>query len=170
MLLVELILGSYSLQGLPPFSVYYAFDGVESPAVTVYDPIVTFAASKSGVLSIARVCNSLECCTRPVDMSTRIWDMPKAFIADGENIEEDIREGDESLISVKLDGQPPFSFSWARTYGAVVETFNVEGVEEKEYLITAVQEGFYEVVRIDDRYCSYPQLKENSEADANVVL
>lgn len=134
----------------------------------MYDPIVTFSASKPGVLKVLQVCNSLECCTRPEKMESRIWALPRAIVGDGEFDEEDIREGDEYIIKVKLEGQSPFSFSWARTFGGVTESFNVEGVEKEEYGIVAGKEGFYEVTSVNDRYCGFPGGVE--EADANVSL
>lgn len=74
----------------------------------------------------------MQCCSRPKGLKTKVWSLPKAVVSDGENVEEDIREGDESLISVNLEGEPPFTFSWSRTLGSVVESFTVENVRGYE--------------------------------------
>ncbi|KAJ3101892.1 hypothetical protein HDU97_001005 [Phlyctochytrium planicorne] len=172
---------TYTLQGTPPFTVSYDFDNGEVKQVTFEDPILIFYASDAGKVNIQSVCNQLQCCTRPPNLTHTIHGLPSAIVDGGYDLVEDIREGDEAAIVIEFKGEPPFSFTYRRTellpkaaqdkraVDEPFETFTVSGIESKQYVITTSQEGIFNVVAVHDKYCGYPRVGHSAEG-ANVVL
>ncbi|KAJ3213068.1 hypothetical protein HDU67_003416 [Dinochytrium kinnereticum] len=177
---------TYTLQGTPPFTVSYDFDGGEVKEVTFEDPILIFFASEAGTVNVRSVCNQLKCCTRPTNLLHVIHELPSAIVDGGYDLVEDIREGDEASIVIEFKGEPPFSFTYRRTElnlasafdmpstkkggsDETFETFTVSGIESKQYVIVTSQEGVFNVVAVNDRYCGYPRVGRSPEG-ANVVL
>lgn len=132
---------SYALQGTPPFSILYSYNDVIQPEIVVHDPLISLFAGAAGTLAIKQVCNSAMCCTRPVDLQTVIWDIPKAAIDGGVDVEEDIREGDETVINIDFIGVPPFSFTYSRTPIYAATDNHVDGNPEESYTISGIQES-----------------------------
>lgn len=83
----------YSLQGSPPFTIFFLFDGKLQQGLSLEDSVLSLYAGSPGTMRIAQVCNSMNCCTKPEGLETVIRDLPKAFMDGGTHIEEDIREG-----------------------------------------------------------------------------
>ncbi|KAJ3091059.1 hypothetical protein HK102_001830 [Quaeritorhiza haematococci] len=81
----------------------------------VLDPVFYLYAGATGRVTITRVCNQIGCCIRPTGLSTIIYDLPRAYVDGGEDVEEDIREGDSTIIHIAFRGEPPFSFTYSRT-------------------------------------------------------
>jgi nucleoporin POM152 len=99
---------SYNLQGTPPFTVGYSVNGKERPDIQVIDPILSLWAGISGSVTITKVCNAMQCCDSDVSsdpsMTTVIKPLPKVKVDGGEDIIDDIREGDQSKFSVEFEG------------------------------------------------------------------
>ncbi|KAJ3413508.1 hypothetical protein HDV05_007891 [Chytridiales sp. JEL 0842] len=105
---------TYTLQGTPPFTVYYNFNGVEQEKVQIMDPLLSLYAAEAGSVTINRVCNQMQCCTEPTNLTHVVHRLPSAIVDGGHDLIEDIREGDEATISVEFEGEPPFSFTYSR--------------------------------------------------------
>lgn len=110
---------SYTLQGTPPFTIGYTWKGVAQTEITVADPMLSFWAGAAGTLTITKVCNSADCCDDSVSsdltLISRVHELPKAVVGDGDDSFDDIKEGDESSFSIDFEGVPPFSFTYTRS-------------------------------------------------------
>ena len=110
---------SYTLQGTPPFTIGYAWKGEPQPELIVADPMLSFWMGGAGDLVITKICNSAECCDENVatdtKLTTHVHALPRAIVGSGDDSFDDIKEGDESSFSVDFEGQPPFSFTYARS-------------------------------------------------------
>ncbi|KAJ2997072.1 hypothetical protein HDV02_005886 [Globomyces sp. JEL0801] len=88
---------SYSLQGTPPFTIGYNWNGVPQEPVTVADPMLNLFAGAGGQIMITKVCNSMGCCDESVEvddkLATTIKPLPKAIVGQGDDSFDDIREG-----------------------------------------------------------------------------
>ena len=109
---------SFNLQGTPPFVIGYTWNGQEQPDVTITDPVLGFWAGEPGTLTISKVCNALGCCDNNVSndksMTIDIKPLPKVIVDGGEDLVDDIREGDESEFVVDFEGEPPFTFTYTK--------------------------------------------------------
>ena len=86
---------TYSLQGTPPFTIGYTWNGINMPELTVDDPILTLFASEAGAVTITKVCNGMKCCNQNLNgMTTQVKGLPSAIVDGGEDLVEDIREGE----------------------------------------------------------------------------
>ncbi|KAI8920706.1 hypothetical protein BC831DRAFT_477489 [Entophlyctis helioformis] len=179
---------SYGFQGSPPFTVGYEWNGVRQPDVVVADPIMTLWAGTAGELSITKVCNAMMCCdeTLALDEGLRstVHALPRAVVDGGHDLIDDIREGDESEVTVELDGEPPFSFSYSYAKGPVkrvggtrvvqssqddLVTVTVRDYDQRRWSMATSQEGVFRVTAVRDRFCAYPRIIQ-SMYGANVVL
>jgi nucleoporin POM152 len=110
---------SYTLQGTPPFTIGYSWQGVQQPDLIVPDPIMSFWAGADGEVVITKVCNSAGCCDDSVAnderLRTVVKPLPKAIVDQGMDLIDDIKEGDESQFVVDFQGTPPFSFTYSRS-------------------------------------------------------
>jgi hypothetical protein len=92
---------TFTLQGTPPFSVGYSWNGVNSreDVVEVLDPMFSLWAGSGGQLQITKVCNSGGCCDdtlwKDAALNIVVHDLPQAIVDDGEEFVDDIREGDQ---------------------------------------------------------------------------
>ncbi|KAJ1562310.1 hypothetical protein HK096_011509 [Nowakowskiella sp. JEL0078] len=162
---------SYSLQGVAPFVIHYAFHGV-AKVVEVADPLVAFYAAAKGVLEVRRVENAVGCGVDLDGVGNEVWDLPSAFVDGGVDWEEDIREGEESVFRVEFKGVPPFGFTYSRSVlDAEVpeESFTMTNIMEEKYVIRTKQEGLFRVTAVYDKYCGFPRVMQN-KALANVIL
>ena len=107
---------TYALQGTPPFTIGYTWNQQSMKDLIVDDPILSLFASQSGIVSITKVCNSMGCCNRHLSgLETIVKDMPSVFVDGGQDVVDDIREGDESIMTFEFKGEPPFSVTWIRS-------------------------------------------------------
>ncbi|KAI8622475.1 hypothetical protein BC830DRAFT_1162930 [Chytriomyces sp. MP71] len=176
---------SYTLQGTPPFTITYEFDGVEQEHVQIVDPLLTLYAAEPGTVTITGVCNHMNCCTRPSNLTNVIYNLPSAIVDGGKDVVEDIREGDETVIKIDFLGEPPFSFTYARRdlpgSSAVAgkaskkavpkaeETFTITNIESDHYEITTNQEGLFHVTAVYDKHCGFPRVL-SAVGSSNAVL
>ncbi|KAJ3287607.1 hypothetical protein HDU79_005558 [Rhizoclosmatium sp. JEL0117] len=173
---------SYTLQGTPPFTVTYEFDGVKQESVQIVDPLLTLYAAEPGTVKIAQVCNHMNCCTKPADLTTKVYNLPTAIVDGGEDRIEDIREGDETVIGIDFLGTPPFSFTYSRLdlsqasgsksnkkASMSEESFTITNVETHHYDITTSQEGLFRVTAVYDKFCGFPRVPQ-AMGSANAVL
>lgn len=150
---------TYALQGTAPFTVGYSWKGIQMKEVVVTDPILTLYAAEPGVLSIDRVCNSMKCCADTMGAAiVEIMNLPSAIVDGGEDMVEDIREGEESMMVVEFKGTPPFSLSWSRSEldeDQQRDSFSVSNIEVFKYSISTQQSGIFTVTRISDKVCYF---------------
>lgn len=88
---------SYSLQGTPPFTVGFTFDGVAQQELTIADPILTLWAGSMGDVVITKICNAMGCCDEHVgndpSMKSTVRPLPRVIVDGGIDQVDDIREG-----------------------------------------------------------------------------
>uniref|UniRef100_V5EIR2 Nuclear pore membrane protein n=2 Tax=Kalmanozyma brasiliensis (strain GHG001) TaxID=1365824 RepID=V5EIR2_KALBG len=155
----------FSLQGSPPWTVSYEFNG-KSAQAAVTTAEFSRVAEKPGVLTIKSVAHQQNQCRRDVDarvsqdMVKTIHDLPNVRISEGNHFVEDLREGNQAEIIFNFKGVPPFSFTYQRTEPVdtharpkVLETNTVSGILEKKYSIWAAVEGTWSVTWLQDRWC-----------------
>ncbi|KAJ3139796.1 hypothetical protein HK100_010973 [Physocladia obscura] len=176
---------SYTLQGTPPFTISYDFDGVAQENVQIVDPLLTLYAAEPGVVRVTGVCNNIGCCTKPARLENTVHDLPSAIVDGGHDFVEDIREGDETVIGIDFLGVPPFSFTYARRdlnghSGNIVqgrgkkeskseESFTITGVDTFHYDITTSQEGLFHVTAVYDKHCGFPRVHQVA-GGSNAIL
>jgi nucleoporin POM152 len=174
---------TYGLQGTAPFTIGYSWNGIAMKDLVVTDPILTLFAAEPGILSIDKICNSMMCCAQSSGTSiVDIKDIPSAIVDGGEDIVEDIREGEESVMLVEFKGTPPFSISWSRSEigeDKQSDSFSVSNIETFRYSISTQQEGIFTVTAVSDKvigfkinthqYCSFPRAVQDSSL-ANAIL
>ncbi|QPG74329.1 hypothetical protein FOA43_001656 [Brettanomyces nanus] len=158
---------TYMLNGVPPFTVYYEFNG-KKQEVKVNSNYFKRRAPSAGEMNILAVSDSSSknCMVnfasekgekRP-DLKAKIFNLPSVEIVQGESDEEDIYEGEQTDITFKLTGQAPFKLTYIRTdlseQNKIVETEVVDNIVGNEYKITTNLEGTYEAIEIQDAYCA----------------
>lgn len=155
----------FSLQGSPPWTVSYEFNGKTAQAA-VSKPDFSRVAEKPGVLTIKSVAHQQNQCRRDInpqfsqDMVKTIHDLPTVRISEGNHFVEDLREGNQAEIIFTFKGVPPFSFTYQRSEPVdthakpkVLETNTVSGILEDRYSIWAAVEGTWSVTWLQDRWC-----------------
>ncbi|ORZ08960.1 hypothetical protein BCR42DRAFT_382174 [Absidia repens] len=159
----------YSLSGEGPFTIAYEFNGrsekVKSPTTKL-----SMIADKPGNLTILSVGNQRnKCQSFPKQLTSEIHQLPSSLVSGGQDIIENIQDGDMVQATVDLIGTPPFDFEWQRSEliwdhakkhhykGKVLENHVVHGVNEYQYHINTSIEGIIEVVSIKDSFCQYPR-------------
>ncbi|SLM40169.1 hypothetical protein LPUS_10891 [Lasallia pustulata] len=153
---------SYTLSGVPPFHVFYTFEGKDRKA-TASTTTFRRIAEKPGVFTITALSDraSTDICKARTEISKTIHPMPSIRISKGRTAEVDIHEGGEAEILFEFGGTPPFEFTYTRSTNAqkgrkpqVLETKN-DVSHGYTKTVRASDEGTYEVVSIRDRYCAY---------------
>ncbi|SPO29479.1 probable Nuclear pore membrane protein [Ustilago trichophora] len=155
----------FSLQGSPPWTVSYDFNG-KSAQATVTTAEFSRVAEKPGVFTIKSVAHQQNQCRRDInprisqDMVKTIHDLPTVRISEGNHYVEDLREGNQAEIIFSFKGVPPFSFTYQRSEPVdtharpkVLETNTVSGILEERYSIWAAVEGTWSVTWLQDRWC-----------------
>ncbi|GAA5938494.1 Pom152p [Sporobolomyces koalae] len=153
----------FVVQGSPPFTVKYEFDG-KKHSVPLKGSQFQRLATEEGTFRVLSVGHGEDQCrSNSVDLVKRIHPIPSAKVSTGESIVVDIREGDQTEIVFSFTGTAPFSFTYSRRAPQdrskdkkVLETHTVTGIQENTYSILTSQEGTYSVSYIADKYCSYP--------------
>ncbi|TPX54825.1 hypothetical protein PhCBS80983_g05715 [Powellomyces hirtus] len=179
---VDLCVGdlvSYSLQGTPPFTIGYTFNEIPKPDVMVRDPTFMLYPATNGTINVTHVCNSDNCCYYPPrGLVQVIHPLPKAFMDGGFDMVDDIQEGQESFVSMKFEGTPPFSFRYSRTPlvtpGSKAqeppETFTQDNVNDRAHSFYTDKEGLFKITWIKDKFCEYPPSKTGKREAANAVV
>lgn len=154
----------FVLQGSPPWSVTYDFEGHKSRA-TVKTRTFSRVAERQGVMRIEAVSHQQNKCSTPVasggGMVKTIHDLPYVHIREGSHYIEDLQEGNQAEIIFKLKGDPPFSFTYQRKQAVdrysrpqVLETHTVAGIQGHTYTITTSEEGTWSVIWLQDKWCA----------------
>lgn len=156
----------FTLQGSPPWTVSYDFNGKHASA-SLTKPSFSRVAQKPGVLTILSVAHQTNQCQRNLPSSSpssefvkTIHDLPSVRISEGNHFVEDLREGNKAEIVFTFNGVPPFAFTYQRSEPVdtvarpkVLETETVQGVLEERYSIWASEEGTWSVTWLQDRWC-----------------
>lgn len=155
----------FSLQGSPPWTVSYDFNG-KSAQAAITTPEFSRVAERPGVLTIKSVAHQQNQCRRDInarisqEMVKTIHDLPTVRISEGNHFVEDLREGNQAEIIFNFQGVAPFSFTYQRSEPVdthsrpkVLETNTVSGILENRYSIWAAVEGTWSVTWLQDRWC-----------------
>ncbi|GAA6052405.1 hypothetical protein JCM3770_000226 [Rhodotorula araucariae] len=154
----------FIVQGAPPFTVKYEFDGKQH-AVPLNSGKFQRLAATPGTFRIVSVGHGEDQCrSNQVDIVKHVHPIPSARVHTGDSYVVDIREGEQTEIVFSFTGTPPFAFTYSRRAPqdrskdrTVLETHTVTGIKEHQYSIFTAQEGTWSVSYIADAYCSYPR-------------
>lgn len=172
---------AYNMSGVSPFTVFYNFNGQTRKTELGFD--FQRLASKPGELSIialqdssATLClvNFTTNAEKYDSLKLQVYDLPSVEISHGDSIIENLNEGDQTEITFKFTGVPPFEVTYVRTLGEeegrhkrrrgsregqhaqrrVVDTKTISDIWEYEYTEVVGLEGTYDAIRVSDGYCS----------------
>lgn len=102
---------SYTLSGMPPFNVFYTFQGLDRKA-SVHTTNFRRLAEKPGEFRITGISDqrSSDACKARVDITKLIHEMPSVRVSKGRTATAEIHEGSEAEILFEFGGTPPFEF------------------------------------------------------------
>lgn len=104
----------FVVQGAPPFTVTYEFDGKQH-VVPLTSAKFQRLATKPGTFRILSVGHGEDQCrSNQVDIVKEIHPLPSASVNLGESSVIDIREGEQAEVQLRFTGTPPFSFTYSR--------------------------------------------------------
>jgi nucleoporin POM152 len=147
------------LEGVPPFEIVYEFEG-KRQKVTTGSPF-SRVASSPGNLTLISLKDSASGCTADLSHldSIIVHNMPSVRNIGLGN--RDIHEGDETELRFEFSGAPPFTFTYTRSERVgtpprlkPVEAHSVSNVDDHEYTILTSLEGEYQVIALEDKYCT----------------
>lgn len=162
----------YQLSGTPPFVVTYDFNGKQLKSKERSSQLVRYA-SEPGVISISSIQDSASQCL--VDftntkmkadferLSLYIHPIPSVTVSQGQEIVEDIHEGDKAEVIFSFEGTPPFALTYVRTENVdtkkgrkqqIVETHKVSDIYTYDYRVITSLQGTYEALEVSDAFCS----------------
>lgn len=102
---------SYTLSGMPPFNVFYSFQGQDRKASV---PTTNFRrlAEQPGEFRITGISDqrSTDACKAKVDLPKIIHGMPSVRVSKGRTATAEIHEGSAAEILFEFGGTPPFEF------------------------------------------------------------
>ncbi|KAF8314013.1 hypothetical protein DL93DRAFT_2228159 [Clavulina sp. PMI_390] len=138
----------FQLQGSAPWKIEYRINSTKYDE-TVRKPKYSRALDKVGIMEVTGVSHQQASCKSEVsDVRLDIHPIPSARVSHGDNVIEDLREGDQAEIVFSLIGTPPFTFTYQRASlptskaaPEVMETHTVSGVMAHEYSIFSALEG-----------------------------
>lgn len=162
----------YQLNGVAPFTINYNFNGMNLKSTERTSQFVRFA-SEPGKISIMSIQDSSSQCivnfTTP-NMKTEferlallIHPIPSVTVSQGQELVEDIHEGDKAEVIFSFEGTPPFSLTYVRTENIqtkrgrkpqIVETHKVSDIYAYEYRVITSLQGTYEALEVSDAFCS----------------
>lgn len=165
---------SYNMSGIAPFKVYYDFNGKARRAES--GPKFVRLALKPGHLSITALQDSsaglcmVNFTRSPLEykqLELNVYDLPSVEISHGDNLIKNLHEGDQTEISFKFAGMPPFLVTYVRTISEmkrskgskdkgpkkVVETKTIDNIWDFEHTEVVSLEGTYDAIRVSDAYC-----------------
>lgn len=181
---------AYNMSGVSPFTVFYNFNGQTRKTELGFD--FQRLAAKSGELAIialqdssATLClvNFTTHAETYESLKLQVYDLPSVEISHGDSIIENLNEGDQTEITFKFTGVPPFEVTYVRTLGdeerrnkrrkgsregrhvrrRVVDTKTIRDIRDYEYTEIVGLEGTYDAIRVADAYCS-------ASRDVNEIL
>lgn len=164
----------YTLVGTPPFEVQYNFDGTQRRAKS---PTTNFKrlAEAPGEFTITSISDKASECTAAVNISKTIHPFPTVRISKGQTVKSDIHEGGEVEILFEFTGTPPFEFTYTRSTNArkgqrsqILETRHDVSYEYSK-VVSASQEGTYEVVAIKDMHCAFSTQQVEGRSDGPML-
>ncbi|KAG7191741.1 uncharacterized protein KQ657_002877 [Scheffersomyces spartinae] len=159
----------YNLSGVGPFTVFYRFRGQLQRAQVLHS--FRRLAAKAGTLEIEAITDSsrgsclVNFTQTPVKfeaLKLTVHELPSVEINQGDNIVENIHEGDQAEIKFTFKGTPPFRVKYIRTVEdkqkkrlapVVVETKVLQDIWDYEHHELVNMEGTYEAVEIYDSHC-----------------
>lgn len=150
---------AYTLSGTPPFDISYEFNGKwnAKSQTTSFRRV----AEKPGDFTITSISDKASECRAAVRLPKTIHPLPSVQISRGKQSQVDIHEGGKVDILFEFWGTPPFEFTFTRSTNAkkgqrsvILETRHDISYEHSK-VVSASQEGTYEVVAIKDKFCSY---------------
>ncbi|KAK4053560.1 hypothetical protein OIV83_001728 [Microbotryomycetes sp. JL201] len=164
----------FVVQGSPPFTVKYEFNGKQH-TVPLQSSKFSRLAAEPGKFKILTVGHGQDQCrSNNVNLIKHVHPIPTASVSTGDSFIVDIREGEQTEIVFGFKGTPPFSFTYSRRKPqdrykdkTVLETHTVTGITDYTYSIMTSQEGTWSVSYIADRYCSYPASSTASAAGSS---
>jgi len=151
---------AFTLSGVPPFAVGYEWNGVLMKASNQPSQFVR-VAERPGNFTITGLQDSASDCKVNVGLTKTIHEVPSVRISGGTSVVKGIPEGDQAEILFKFYGTPPFTFTYTRSEIAKkgqkprILEMHSHTANDHAYSMYASQEGTYEVISIEDRYCSY---------------
>lgn len=150
----------FALVGTAPFEVVYEFNGKKQRASTP-SPFSRLASAPGNLTLLSLSDSGSNCVTKLDEKPIEIHPMPSIHVTEGISVVKDIHEGDQAELIFSLSGTPPFSFTYTRSElvgrpprPKIIETHSVSNVEGYQYSIFTNLQGTYEVISIQDRYCS----------------
>lgn len=179
---------AYNMSGVSPFTVFYSFNGQTRKTELGFD--FQRLASKPGELAImalqdssATLClvNFTNDAETYNSLKLQVYGLPSVEISHGDSIIENLNEGDQTEITFKFTGTPPFEVTYVRTLGEgrhkrrrgskeglhvqrrVVDTKTITDILDYEYTEIVGLEGTYDAIRVSDAYCS-------ASRDVNEIL
>jgi nucleoporin POM152 len=155
---------SFTLSGVTPFTVFYAFEDTKMKA-TSSDSTFRRLAERPGELVIQGVSDSSSRCKFTTHLTKIIHPLPTGKISQGRTSYVDIHEGGEIDIIFEFTGTPPFEFTYTRSEnvpktggtkrqkeGQILETKS-DKTDEHTFKLKASEEGTYELISVRDRWC-----------------
>ncbi|KAK3720564.1 hypothetical protein LTR37_003613 [Vermiconidia calcicola] len=153
---------NFALSGVPPFNVFYTFEGANRKAVASSTAFRRLA-EKPGTFVITGLQDSASACKSTTNITKHIHGMPSVRVSKGKESYVDIHEGGFTDITFDFGGVPPFEFTYTRSSntdkhgkkpGKILDMHS-ERSEGDSLRLRAHEEGTYEVISIKDRYCAY---------------
>lgn len=168
----------YDITGVPPFTMFYEFNGKQHKAKTSNQ--FRRLAAKTGTIRVgaledssARNCliNIHEDSKKAKELEITIHDLPSVEINQGDSIIQDIHEGEMTEMKFSFTGTPPFTLTYVRTLNPnskarrsknsklhktskkITETTTVDNIWDLEYKVMVGLEGTYEAIEIRDAFC-----------------
>lgn len=150
---------SHALQGTPPFTIEYDFNGARKRA-TVSGPLFSRIAEKPGNFSILTLSDfASKCQVTMNNLKNVIHDIPSVRVSEGKTIIESIHAGDQAEINFHLYGTPPFALTYTRSEvgkgrkSKVLETHSVSGIWDEKYIIHSSVAGTFKATELHDAHC-----------------
>ena len=102
---------SYTLSGVPPFNVFYTFEGQNRKAAASTTNFRRLA-EKPGEFTITGISDqrSTDACKAKVEITKIIHEMPSVRVSKGKTATAEIHEGSDTEILFEFGGTPPFEF------------------------------------------------------------
>ncbi|KAK4050941.1 hypothetical protein OIO90_004917 [Microbotryomycetes sp. JL221] len=164
----------FVVQGSPPFTVKYEFNG-KKHTVPLQSSKFSRLAAEPGEFKILTVGHGQDQCrANNVNLVKHVHPIPTASVSTGDSFVVDLREGEQTEIVFGFTGTPPFSFTYSRRRPqdrykdkTVLETHTVTGITDDTYTIMTSEEGTWSVSYVSDKFCSYPSSSSSSGSSAS---
>lgn len=168
----------YDLDGVPPYTMYYEFNGQQHKAKTKNQ--FRRLAARSGAITVSGIEDSsanncfvgfTDSPLKQKELTITINELPSVEINQGGAIVEDIHEGEQTEMKFSFTGTPPFSVTYVRMLDPsskakrsskskfhqgkdkIIETKTISDIWDNEHSVMVGLEGTYEAIEIKDAYC-----------------